>query len=172
MDQQFTSNLPPFSQDNVEQQYADEIEEEDQTETIQIPMSQMKDILLASGKKNGKTRQSVSFTPRASPSEQTLPVPVGPEESLSSPTPGPKAISTPETEQIPQTHQRRELFSTPTNPSPLQKQLQRQERKIGKSKAKNYKLNFNGEEVEKFIGQVKMISQIEQAREEYLAIQM
>ncbi|MBW0489759.1 hypothetical protein O181_029474 [Austropuccinia psidii MF-1] len=81
----------------------------------------MKDLLLNKGKKKGKRIQSTSFTLGASPSEPTLPRHVRPEESQSSPTPGPRATSTPEKEQRPQANQRREFFSTPTNPSPLQK---------------------------------------------------
>ncbi|MBW0577412.1 hypothetical protein O181_117127, partial [Austropuccinia psidii MF-1] len=76
------------------------------------------------------------------------------------------------TEPRPQTHQRRAFFSTPTNPSPLQHQILRQERPVVKIKAKDYNLNFNGEEVEKFIRKVEKIAQIEGAREEDLAMQM
>ncbi|MBW0477092.1 hypothetical protein O181_016807 [Austropuccinia psidii MF-1] len=115
MDQQSTSNLPPLPpEDTREEQYAEESEGEDQTETIQD-----------------------------SPSEQTLPRHVRPEESPISPTPGPRATSTPGTESRPQPHQRRAFFSTPTNPSPLQHETFRQDRPVVKIKAKDYNLNFN-----------------------------
>ncbi|MBW0506179.1 hypothetical protein O181_045894 [Austropuccinia psidii MF-1] len=106
------------------------------------------------------------------PSVPTLPIHVIPEESPSSPTPGPRATSTPETESRPQPHQGRAFFPTPTNPSPLQHQTFRQERPVVKIKAKDYNLNFNGEEVEKFISKVERIAQTEGAREEDLAMQM
>ncbi|MBW0523144.1 hypothetical protein O181_062859, partial [Austropuccinia psidii MF-1] len=76
------------------------------------------------------------------------------------------------TEPRPQAHQRRAFFSTPTNPSPLQPQILREERPVVKIKAKDYNLDFNGEEVEKYISKVERISQIEGAREEDLAMQM
>ncbi|MBW0482054.1 hypothetical protein O181_021769 [Austropuccinia psidii MF-1] len=132
----------------------------------------MKDLLLTQGKKKGKRRKSISFTPGASPSEPTLPRHVRPEESPSSPTPGPRATFTPATEQRPQNHQRREFFSTPTNPSPLQQQIPRKGRPVVEIKAKYYSLNFNGEEVEKVISKVERIDQIEGVREEDLAMQM
>ncbi|MBW0547627.1 hypothetical protein O181_087342 [Austropuccinia psidii MF-1] len=145
MEQQSSSNLPPLPEDTVEEQYAEESEEEDQTETIQSLMKKMQDLLLNQEKKKGKRRQSTSFTPGASPSEPTLPRHLRPEESPLSPKPGPRETSTPETEQRPQTHQRRAFFSTPKNPSPLQHQTFRQERPVVKIKAKDYNLNFNGE---------------------------
>ncbi|MBW0532290.1 hypothetical protein O181_072005 [Austropuccinia psidii MF-1] len=91
MDQQFTSNsplLPP--EDTGEEQYAEESEEEDQTVQIQSLIKQMQDILSALSKKKGKRRGSTSYTPGGSPSEPTLPTQVRPEESQSSPTPGPR----------------------------------------------------------------------------------
>ncbi|MBW0496012.1 hypothetical protein O181_035727 [Austropuccinia psidii MF-1] len=151
MDQQSTSNLPPLPpEDTGEYQYAEESEEEDQTSQIQGFMKQMQDILSTQSKKKGKRR----------------------EESPSSHTPGPRAKSTPATQPRPQTHQRREFYSTPTNPIPLQHQILRQERPVVKIKAEDYNLNFNEEEVEKFISKVERIVQIEGAREEDLANQM
>ncbi|MBW0556932.1 hypothetical protein O181_096647 [Austropuccinia psidii MF-1] len=144
MEQQSSSNLPPLPEDTVEERYAEE----------------------------RKRRQSKSFTPGASPSEPTLPRHLRPEESPSSPTPGPRATSTPETEPRPQPHQRRAFFSTPTNPSPLQHQTFRHERPAVKIKAKDYNQNFNGEEVETFISKLERIAQIEGAKEEDLEIQM
>ncbi|MBW0567153.1 hypothetical protein O181_106868 [Austropuccinia psidii MF-1] len=173
MDQQSTSNLPPLPpEDTGEDQYAEKSKEEDQTLQIESLMKQMQDILLAQSKKKGKRRVSTSYTPGGSPSEPTLPRHVRPEESPSSPTPGPRATSTPATEPRPQTHQMRAFISTPTNPSPLQNQILRQERPFFKIKAKDYDLNFNGEEVEKFISKVERIAQIEGAREEDLAMHM
>ncbi|MBW0477944.1 hypothetical protein O181_017659 [Austropuccinia psidii MF-1] len=81
MDQQSTSNLPPLlPEDNMEEQYAEESEEEDQTEQIQSLMEQMQDLLLTQGKNKGKRIKSKSFTSVASPSEPTLPRHVIPEE--------------------------------------------------------------------------------------------
>ncbi|MBW0503711.1 hypothetical protein O181_043426 [Austropuccinia psidii MF-1] len=166
MDQQSTSNLPPLPpEDNVEKQYAEVSEEEDQTETIQSLINKMQDLSLTQGKKKAKRRQSTSFTPGTSPSEPKLPRHVRPEESASSQIPGPRATSTPTTEQRPQYHQRRAFFSTHTNPSTSQNQKFRQERPVVRIKSKDYSLNFNGEEVER-------IAQIEGAREEYLAMKM
>ncbi|MBW0521987.1 hypothetical protein O181_061702 [Austropuccinia psidii MF-1] len=124
MEQQCSSNLPPLPEDAVEEQYAEESEEKDQTETIQSLMKQIT------------------------------------EESPSSSTPGPKATSTSETEQRPQTDQRWEFYSTPTNTSPLQQQIPRQERPVVKIKAKDYNLNLNGEEVEMFMRKVERIAQV------------
>ncbi|MBW0493445.1 hypothetical protein O181_033160 [Austropuccinia psidii MF-1] len=47
-----------------------------------------------------------------------------------------------------------------------------QEMTVVKIKAKDYNLNFNGQEVEKFIRKVEIIAQIEGANEEDLAMQM
>ncbi|MBW0542491.1 hypothetical protein O181_082206 [Austropuccinia psidii MF-1] len=136
MTQQSTSNLPPSPPEETgEEQYAEESKEEDQS--LQIERSR---------------------------SEPTLPRNVRPEESPSSPTPGPRATSTPETQPRPQTNQMRASFSIPTNPSPLQHQILRQERPVVKIKAKDYNLNFKGEEVEKFLRKVERIAQIEGAR--------
>ncbi|MBW0566115.1 hypothetical protein O181_105830 [Austropuccinia psidii MF-1] len=135
-------------------------------------MKEMQDLLLAQGKKKGKRRQSTSFTPGASPSEPSLPRHVRPEESPISPTPGPRETSTPATESRPSNTPRRVFVSTPTNPSPLQQEIPRKERSVVKIKAKNYNLNFNGQEVEKFIKNTEIIAQIEGATEEDLAMQM
>ncbi|MBW0564902.1 hypothetical protein O181_104617 [Austropuccinia psidii MF-1] len=99
MNQQSTSDLPPLPEDTVEGQYAEESEEEDQTVQIQSLMKQMQDLLLTKSKKKGKRREQTSYTPGASPSEPTLPRHVRPEDSPISPTPGPRATSTPKTEQ-------------------------------------------------------------------------
>ncbi|MBW0581490.1 hypothetical protein O181_121205, partial [Austropuccinia psidii MF-1] len=168
MDQQYTSNLPPLpSEDTGEEQYAEESEEDNQTEKIQSLVKQMKDLLLTQGKKKGNRRQSTSFPPGASPSEPSLPKHVRPEESPISPTPGPRA-----TESRPSNIPRRVFVSTPTNPSPLQQEIPRKERSVVKSKAKNYNLNFNGQEVEKSIKKIEKIAQIEGETEEDLAMQM
>ncbi|MBW0569684.1 hypothetical protein O181_109399 [Austropuccinia psidii MF-1] len=145
MHQQSTSNLsllPP--EDTGEEQYAEESEEEDQDVQIQSLMKQIQDILSAQSKKKEKRRCSTSYTPGGSPT----------------------------TEPRPQTHQRRAFFSTPRNPSALQHQILRKERPVVKIKARDYNLNFNGEEVEKFIRKVERIAQIEGARKEDLAMQM
>ncbi|MBW0569837.1 hypothetical protein O181_109552 [Austropuccinia psidii MF-1] len=157
MDQQSTSNLPPLPpEDTGEEKYSEEIEEEEQTVQIQSLMKQMQYILSTQSKKKVKRRGSTSHIPGGSPIEPTLP----------------RATSTTEAEPRPQTHQRRSFFSTPTNPSPLQHQILRQERHVVKIKSKDYNLKFNGEEVEKFIRKVERIAQIEGGREEYLAMQM
>ncbi|MBW0490745.1 hypothetical protein O181_030460 [Austropuccinia psidii MF-1] len=106
------------------------------------------------------------------PSEPTLTRHVRPEESPSSPTTGPRDPSTPATEPRPQNHQRRAFLTTPTNPSPLQHQVLRQERPVVLIKAKDYNLNFKGEEVERFFRKLERIAQIEGAREEDLAMRM
>ncbi|MBW0567769.1 hypothetical protein O181_107484 [Austropuccinia psidii MF-1] len=111
-------------------------------------------------KNKGKRRGSTFYTPGDTPSEPTLPRHVRPEESPPSPIPGPKATSTQETEPRAQTHQRRAFFSTPTNPSPLQHQILRQKRPVVKIRAKDYTLNFNGDEVAEFVRKVERIAQI------------
>ncbi|MBW0579533.1 hypothetical protein O181_119248 [Austropuccinia psidii MF-1] len=132
----------------------------------------MQDILTTQRQKKGQRRVSKSYTPGGNPSEPTLPRHVRPEESPSSPTPGPRAASTPETEPSLKTNKRRAFFSTPTYPSPLQHQILRQERHVVKIKAKYYNLNFNLEEVKKFIRKVERIAQIEGPREEDLEMEM
>ncbi|MBW0536303.1 hypothetical protein O181_076018 [Austropuccinia psidii MF-1] len=146
MNQQSTSDLPPLPEDTVEGQYAEESEEEDQTVQIQSLMKQMQDLLLTQSKKKGKRREQTSYTPGASPSEPTLPRHVRPEDSPISPTPGPRATSTPATEPRTQNIPRRVFVTTPNNPSPLQQKVPRQERPVVKIKAKDYNLNFDGGE--------------------------
>ncbi|MBW0584868.1 hypothetical protein O181_124583 [Austropuccinia psidii MF-1] len=120
----------------------------------------MQDSLLSQTSKTGKRRQSIPNTPGNSPSESTLPRHIRPEESPILPTPGPRATSTPETNPIVNNIPRRAFVSTPNNPSPLQQQVLKQERPVVKIKVKDYNLNFNGEEVEKFIKNVERIAQI------------
>ncbi|MBW0573017.1 hypothetical protein O181_112732 [Austropuccinia psidii MF-1] len=85
---------------------------------------------------------------------------IRPEDSPISSTPGPRATSTPETEPRINNIPRTAFVSTPNNPSPLQQQVLKQERPVVKIKAKDYNLNFNGEELEKFIKKVERIAQI------------
>ncbi|MBW0563426.1 hypothetical protein O181_103141 [Austropuccinia psidii MF-1] len=132
----------------------------------------MQDLLLTKGKKKGKRRQSTSFTPGASPSEPSLTRHDRPEESPISPTPGRRATSTPATEPRSSNVVRKVLVSTPTHPSPLHQEIPRQERSLVKRKPKNYNIDFNGEEVEKFIKKIERIAQIEGVTEEDLAMQM
>ncbi|MBW0486911.1 hypothetical protein O181_026626 [Austropuccinia psidii MF-1] len=106
-------------------------------------------------KKKGKRRESTSYTPGASPNEPSLPRHVRPEESPISPTPGPRETSTPATESRPSNITRRFFVSTPTHPSPLKQEIPRKERSLVRVKAKNYNLNFNGEQAEKFIKKMK-----------------
>ncbi|MBW0540367.1 hypothetical protein O181_080082 [Austropuccinia psidii MF-1] len=130
----------------------------------------MQDLFLTQSKEKGKRKEQTSYTPGASPSEPTLPRHVRPEDSPISPTPGPRATSFPATEPKPQNIPRRVFVTTPNNPSPLQKKATRQERPVVKVKAKDYNLNFNGEEVEKSIKKVEIIAQIEGATDEDLAM--
>ncbi|MBW0590578.1 hypothetical protein O181_130293 [Austropuccinia psidii MF-1] len=127
-------------------------------------------------KNKGKRRESTSYTPGASPSEPSLPRHVRPEESPISPTPLPRATSTLATESRPSNTPRRVFVSTPTKSSllhsPLQQEIPRKERSVVKIEAKNYNLNFNGEEVEKFIKKIERIAHIEGATEEDLAMKM
>ncbi|MBW0520561.1 hypothetical protein O181_060276 [Austropuccinia psidii MF-1] len=108
----------------------------------------------------------------ADPSEPTLPRHVRPEDSPISPTPGPRATSTPTKEPRTQNIPRRFFFTTPNSPSPLQKKVPRQERPVVKIKEKDYNLNFDWEEVETFIRKVEIIAQIEGATDEDLAMQI
>ncbi|MBW0583293.1 hypothetical protein O181_123008 [Austropuccinia psidii MF-1] len=172
MDQQSTSKLPPLPEDTVEGQYEEEDGEEDQTVKIQSFMKQMQDFLLSQTSKKGKRRQSIPNTPGNSPSEPTLPRNIRPEDSPISPTPGPRATSTPETNPRINNIPRRAFVSTPNNPSPLQQKLLKKERPVVKIKAKYYNLNYNGEEVEKCIKKAKRIAQIEGETDEDLAMQM
>ncbi|MBW0570605.1 hypothetical protein O181_110320 [Austropuccinia psidii MF-1] len=119
-----------------------------------------------------KRRQSIQNTPGNSPSEPTLPRHIRPEDSPISPTPGPRATSTPETNPRINNIPRQAFFSTPNNPSPFQQQVLKQERIVVKIKAKDYNLNFNGEEVKKCIKKAERIAQIEGATDEDLAMQM
>ncbi|MBW0484827.1 hypothetical protein O181_024542 [Austropuccinia psidii MF-1] len=115
MDLQSTPNLPPLPpEDTVEEHHSEEIAGEDQTVKIQSLMKQMQDILLTKNKKKGKRRGSEFYTPGASASEPTLPSHVRPEESPSSPTPGPRATSTPATEARAQSIPRRIFLSKST----------------------------------------------------------
>ncbi|MBW0561016.1 hypothetical protein O181_100731 [Austropuccinia psidii MF-1] len=116
-------------------------------------MKQIKGLLLRQGKKEGKRREKESYTAGASPSEPTLPRNFRLKYSPISPTPGPRATSTPETD-------------------PLQQKARRQERSVVKIKAKDYNLNFDGEEVEKFIRKVERIAQIEGETDEDLEMEM
>ncbi|MBW0541774.1 hypothetical protein O181_081489 [Austropuccinia psidii MF-1] len=172
MNQQSTAELPPLPEDTVEGKYAEDSKEEDQTVQIQSLMKQMQDLLLTQSKKKGKRREQKSYTPGASPSEPTLPRHFRPEDSPISTTPGPRATSTSETEPKTQNIPRRVFVTTPNNPSPLQQKVPRQERPVVEIKEKDYNLNFDGEEVEKFIRKVERIAQIEGATDEHLEMQM
>ncbi|MBW0573611.1 hypothetical protein O181_113326 [Austropuccinia psidii MF-1] len=177
---QSTSKLPPLPEDTVEGQYEEESKEEDQSEYLmrlfketQEQMAQkLQDTINNLSKKKGKRRGSTSYTPGASPSEPSLPRHFRPEESPISPTPVPRETSTPATESRPSNIPRIVFVLTPTHPSPLQQEIPRKERSVVKIKAKNSNLNFNGEEVEKFIKKIERIAQIEGATEEDLAMQM
>ncbi|MBW0487944.1 hypothetical protein O181_027659 [Austropuccinia psidii MF-1] len=98
MNQQSTSYLPPFPEDTVEGQYAEEIYEEDQNVNIQSLLKEMKDVLLTKAKNKGKRKQLTTFNPEGSPVESMLPRHVIPEESLIPPNPVPRVTSTSVTE--------------------------------------------------------------------------
>ncbi|MBW0492178.1 hypothetical protein O181_031893 [Austropuccinia psidii MF-1] len=71
-------------------------------------MSQkLQDTINNRSKKKGKRRGSTLYTTGASLSKPSLPRHVRPEESLISPTPGPRATSTPATESRPSNIPRR-----------------------------------------------------------------
>ncbi|MBW0488386.1 hypothetical protein O181_028101 [Austropuccinia psidii MF-1] len=143
MDQQSISKLPPLPEDSVEGQYEDEDGEEDQTVKIQSFMKQMKDFLLIQTSKKGKRRQSIPNTPGNSPREPKLPRHIRLEYSPISPTPGPRANFTPETDPRIQNLPKRAFVSTPNSPSPLQKQVLKQGSSVVKIKAKDYNINLN-----------------------------
>ncbi|MBW0488647.1 hypothetical protein O181_028362 [Austropuccinia psidii MF-1] len=136
MGQQSTSKLPPLPEDTVEGQYEEENGEEVKTVKIQSFMKQMQDFLLSQTSKKGKRRQSIPNTPWNSPSESTLPRHIRPEDSPISTTFGPSATSTPKKNPIVNNISRRAFVSTFNNPSPLQKQVLKQERLVVKIKAK------------------------------------
>ncbi|MBW0590787.1 hypothetical protein O181_130502 [Austropuccinia psidii MF-1] len=160
---QSTSKIPPLSEDTVEGKYEEESEEEDHNEYLmrlyketQEQMTQkLQDTINNLSKKKEKRTESTSYTPGDSPNEPSLPRHVRPEESPISPKPRPRATSTPAIESRPSNIPRRVFVLTPTHPSPLQQEIPRKERSVVKIKAKNYNLNFNGEEVEKFIKKLK-----------------
>ncbi|MBW0529273.1 hypothetical protein O181_068988 [Austropuccinia psidii MF-1] len=156
----------------MEEQYKEENKEEDQSEHVKNILSQLQILLKGSKKKKGKRRESTSYTPRTSPIEPTLPRHVRPEESPISPTLGPRVTSTPATEPRSSNFSRKGFVSTPTHPSLLHQEIPRQERSVVKIKAKNYNLNLNGEEVEKFIKRIERIAEIEGETEEDLAMKM
>ncbi|MBW0583295.1 hypothetical protein O181_123010 [Austropuccinia psidii MF-1] len=160
MNQQSTSDLPPLPEDTVEGQYAEESEEEDQTVQIQSLMNQMQDLLLTQSKKKGKRREKTVYTPGASPNEPTLPRHVRPEGSPVSPTPGPRATSTPKTEQRSHSIPKKVFLSTPNHSSPLQKEISKVTSPIVKIRAKDYNLVFDGNGVEKFIKRVEAAAEI------------
>ncbi|MBW0590642.1 hypothetical protein O181_130357 [Austropuccinia psidii MF-1] len=78
---QSTSKLPPLPEDTVEGQYAEESEEEDQSEYLMRPFKEtqeqtaqkLQDTINNLSKKKGKRRESASYTPGASPNEPSLP---------------------------------------------------------------------------------------------------
>ncbi|MBW0463283.1 hypothetical protein O181_002998 [Austropuccinia psidii MF-1] len=110
-------------------------------------MKQIQDLPLTQRKKKVKRREKTSYTPGASPSEPTLPRHVRPEDSPISPTPVPRAPSTPKTEQISQSIAKKVFLSTPNHPSPLQKEIPKVISPIVKIRAKEYYLVFDGKEV-------------------------
>ncbi|MBW0516778.1 hypothetical protein O181_056493 [Austropuccinia psidii MF-1] len=158
MNQQSTSDLPPLPEDTGEGQYAEESKEEGQKSTNTKSFEKMQELFLTQSKKKGKRREQASYTPVASPSEPTLPKHVRHEYSPISPTPGPRETFTPETEPITQNIPRRGFVPTPNNPSPLQQRVPSPERPVVKIKAKYYNINFDGEELEKFIRKVERIA--------------
>ncbi|MBW0464568.1 hypothetical protein O181_004283 [Austropuccinia psidii MF-1] len=172
MNQKSTSDLPPLPENTVEVQYAEESEEEDQKVQIQSLMKKFQDLLLTQSKNKEKIREQTSYTPGASPSEPTLPRNVRPEDSPISPTPGPRATSTPATEPRALSIPRRVFVITPNNPSPLQQKFPRQERPVVIIRAKDYNPNFDGEGVEKFIKNLERIAQIKGSTDEDLEMQM
>ncbi|MBW0508363.1 hypothetical protein O181_048078 [Austropuccinia psidii MF-1] len=95
-----------------------------------------------------------------------------PQYSPISPTPGSRVISTPETDPRSQNIPRRVFVTTLNNPSLLQQKIPRQGIPLVKIEAKDYNLNFDGEEVEKFIIKGERIAQIEGETDEDLAMQM
>ncbi|MBW0504492.1 hypothetical protein O181_044207 [Austropuccinia psidii MF-1] len=135
-------------------------------------MKQIQDLLLTQSKKKGKRREKTSYTPGASLSEPTLPRHVRPEYSPISPTPGPRATSTPKTEQRSQSIPKKVSFSTSNHPSPLQKEIPKVTSPIVKIRAKDYNIFFDGNEVEKFIKRVEAAAEIEGASEEDIARQV
>ncbi|MBW0527485.1 hypothetical protein O181_067200 [Austropuccinia psidii MF-1] len=155
MNQQSTSELPPLPEDTVEGKYAEESEQEDQTVQIQSLMKRVLDLLSKQSKNKGKTREKTFYTPGDSPSEPTLPRHVMPEDSPISPTPGPRATSTPKTKQKSQSMPKKVFLSTPKHPSPLQKEIPKVTSPIVKIRAKDYKLVFDGNEVEKSMKRVE-----------------
>ncbi|MBW0551837.1 hypothetical protein O181_091552 [Austropuccinia psidii MF-1] len=160
MNQQSISDVPLLPEGTVDGQYAEKSEEEDQTVQIQIIMKQMQYLLFEQSKKKGKRREQTSYTPGASSSEPTIPRHVRPEDSPISPTPGPRATSTPATEPRSKDISRIGFVTTPNSPSPLQKKVPRKEIPVVRIKAKDYNLNFDGEEVEKCIKKVERIASI------------
>ncbi|MBW0529160.1 hypothetical protein O181_068875 [Austropuccinia psidii MF-1] len=128
--------------------------------------------LLSQTSKKGKRRQSIPNTPGNSPSEPALPRHIRPEDSPISPKPGPRAKSTPETNPRINNIPSRAFFPTPDSPSTLQQQVLKQERPVVEIKAKDYNVNFHGEEGEKFIKNVERIAQIEGETDGDLAMQM
>ncbi|MBW0543019.1 hypothetical protein O181_082734 [Austropuccinia psidii MF-1] len=172
MNQQSTSDLPPLPEDTVEGQYAEESEEEDQTVQIQVLVKKMQDLLLTRSKKKVKRREQLSYTPGASPSEPTLPRHVRPEDSPISPTPGPRATSTPKTEQRSQSIPKKVFLTTPNHPSILQKEIPKVTSPIVKIRATDCNIVFDGNEVEKFIKRVEAEAEIEGASGEDIARQV
>ncbi|MBW0557295.1 hypothetical protein O181_097010 [Austropuccinia psidii MF-1] len=83
-----------------------------------------------------------------------------------------KATSTPETEPRSQNIPRRVFVTKANTPSTLQQKFSREDRPVVKIKAKDYNLNFDGEEVEKFIKKVERIAQTEGETDEDLAMKM
>ncbi|MBW0532625.1 hypothetical protein O181_072340 [Austropuccinia psidii MF-1] len=132
----------------------------------------MQDLLSTQRKKNGKRREKTSYTPGASPSEPTLPRHVRPEDSPISPTPSPRATSTPKTAQISQGIPIEVFWSIPSHLSPLQKEIPKVNSPIFKIRAKYYNFVFDGNEVEKFIKRIEAAAEIEGANGEDIAMKV
>ncbi|MBW0512333.1 hypothetical protein O181_052048 [Austropuccinia psidii MF-1] len=83
------------------------------------------------------------------------------ENSPISPTPGPRATSTPKTEQRSHSIPKKVFSSTPNHPSPSQREIPKVISSIVKIKDKDYNLVFDGNGVEKFIKRVEPATEIE-----------
>ncbi|MBW0510054.1 hypothetical protein O181_049769 [Austropuccinia psidii MF-1] len=171
MNQKSTSDLPPLPEETVEGQYAEASAEEDERVQIQSLMKKMQDLLLTRSKKKGNMREQTSYTPGASPSEPSLPRHVRPEDSPISPTPGPRATSTPKKEQRSQSIPKKVSLTTPNHPCPLQKEIPKATSPIVKIRVKDYNLVFDSNEVENFIKRVEEEAEIEGASGEDIARQ-
>ncbi|MBW0558987.1 hypothetical protein O181_098702 [Austropuccinia psidii MF-1] len=127
-------------------------------------MKQIQELSLTKRKEKGKRREQTSYIPGAIPSEPILPRHVRPEASPISP--GSREPSTPKTEERSQSIQKNIVFFTPDPQIPLPDKICKVTSPIFEIRAKDYNVDFAGNELEKFIKRVEAATEFEGASRE------